>query len=252
MTSSNTSKRVAARLLGAVHGGVGLADDVVDVLLGVGDDVDADADRDRPLLSGERDRQAGGLGDALGDERGLLVAVQALEQEGELVAAEAGDGVHRAQHRAEALGETTRSRSPAPCPSVSLISLKPSTSRNSTTTGAPVRRLRSRAPAQAVQEQRPVGQRGQRVVQRLLGERRLAALALHRVADRAGQERRGLSSERSRIVLSAGPHHGDAGVLVIAVGQHDDRRRRDWPISAPPAPRTAAAPCTSSSTQVAP
>ena len=82
-------------------------------------------------------------------------------------------------------------RSPAAWPSESLTSLKLSTSRNRTAIEASPAARAVERDAEAVEEQRPVGQPGERVVQRPVGELDLRALALDRVAQRAPQQRRG-------------------------------------------------------------
>ena len=136
----------------------------------------------------EGDRAARRLRDAMGDDRGLLLAVQALEQEGELVAAEAGDGVHRAQHAAEALGQLHEQPVAGAVPQrvVDLLEAV-DVQEQHRPPRLPVRPAAIQRAAQAVQEQRPIGQRGERVLQCLESQRRLAALALDRVADRADQ-----------------------------------------------------------------
>ena len=102
--------------------------------------------------------------------------VDVLAQDGELVAAEARDGVLGAQRAAQPAGDVDESLSPAPWPSVSLTTLKPSRSRNSTATaGAAPRAGAGRR--QPVAEQRAVGQAGQRVVQRARIELASAASA---------------------------------------------------------------------------
>ena len=95
----------AAPLLGPVHRGIGLADDRLRRDRRVGDHRDADADRDRQLDAVDLDRRARGLADAVGDQHHLALGGEVLEQERELVPAEPGHGVHRAQQRAQPLAE---------------------------------------------------------------------------------------------------------------------------------------------------
>ena len=94
-----------ALLLGLVHGDVGVADQLARAgRLGVvGGDADAGADADR-LVAGRHALGERGE-DPLGDHHDVLGPVEAVEQDGELVAAEARDGVARAHARAQALGD---------------------------------------------------------------------------------------------------------------------------------------------------
>jgi hypothetical protein len=86
-------------------------------------------------------------------------------------------------------------------------------------TGAPAAIQRHPQP---VQEERAVGQPGERVVQRLLGEHDLGALALHPEPHRPAQHRGGQLGA-AQMVLGSGPDGGDLAVLVVAVRQRDDR-----------------------------
>ena len=103
---------------------------------------------------------------------------------GELVAAEAGDGVGRRAARRCRRGPIARSSSsPAWWPSESLTTLRLSRSRkNSATWPAVAGRAVERVP-QAVEQQRAVRQAGERVVQRVVAHLLLDAQA----ADRAGE-----------------------------------------------------------------
>ena len=74
------------------------------------------------------------------------------------------------------------SRSPASWPRLSLTSLNRSRSRNRSATPYLVRSARGQCLLGAIHQQGPVGQPGQRVVQRLVGQGHLGPLALHGVA----------------------------------------------------------------------
>jgi hypothetical protein len=74
------------------------------------------------------------LQDPLGDRGQLLLVGGVLDEDGELVAAEAGHGVAGPHTGAEPLGDWMSRRSPAAWPRLSLPSLNPSRSRNSTAT----------------------------------------------------------------------------------------------------------------------
>ena len=84
----------AAALLGAVEGGVGVADQALG-RLAAGADRDSDAGADEVLPPAQDERPGERLGDALGDPRGAALVADVLGEDGELVAAEAGDGVAR-------------------------------------------------------------------------------------------------------------------------------------------------------------
>ena len=125
--------------------------------------------------------RASALG-APGDRLRVLGAGDVGQQHGELVAAQAGDGVRGAQRRrAAARRPRCSSTSPWWWPSVSLTSLKRSRSM-SITARPPLRPLGgAHALLDAVAEQHAVRQPGERVVERLvlLGDR-LAATAVDR------------------------------------------------------------------------
>ena len=128
--------------------------------------------------SSRRSGPAAQLGDQAGaDVDGVQVAVDVGREDDELVAADAGDGVHRAAATATSWSATRRSTvSPAACPWVSLTCLKRSRSTKRTAVHRPERFDVRQGLVDAVDEQRPVRQAGQRVVRRLLGERGLRVL----------------------------------------------------------------------------
>ena len=103
-TSSNTSMRCRPRLLGPVHGDVGVAQQGVGGGVGPPGEGDADAGRaTRP--PGRRTSDRAGRGrpaPARPPATGGPVALEVLAQHDELVAAEAGHGVARPQHLAAA------------------------------------------------------------------------------------------------------------------------------------------------------
>ena len=134
--------------LGHVHRHVGVADQLVGVGGGVPvDDGDADARRDEDLLAARartgtraRSRMRSAASAA------VLGAVDVLEQDGELVAAEAGRGVAGADAARPAARRPRRSRSsPAAWPRLSLTVLK--SSRSMKRTASPLRSRRARATA---------------------------------------------------------------------------------------------------------
>ena len=117
---------------------------------------------------------------------------------------------------------TSSRRSPAPWPSESLMILKLSRSTNSTATSSPP--LGDRL-VQALQEERPVRQAGERVVVRLVVELALDALARGDVEDVA-------DPVRGRVAAVVGPASAATGPSRRPVGAHeaaldlDARQRR--------------------------
>ena len=95
----------AARGLGAVHRGVGVAQQVLRPLVLGGVDGDADAGGDEDLVAAEVDRRRQALVDAVGHPHGVADVAPPFEQDRELVAADAGDGVRGAQRRGERAGD---------------------------------------------------------------------------------------------------------------------------------------------------
>ena len=187
--------RVAALALGlgAVHRDVGVADDLVRRGAGSASamPIEAATTSSRPS---SWNGVAAASQHALGDHGRLAGVADVVEQDGELVAAEPGDGVAGAQRRTPAGARPRRSsRSPTWWPSESLTSLKRSRSRNST--AAHARPALAALGAQdrlreAVQEQHAVGQPGQRVVQRVVLEALLGLAAVGDVGLGADDARR--------------------------------------------------------------
>ena len=94
-----------AHCLGAVHRGVGAAEELCGLVVRVADR-DAEARGDIDLALGRVNRVArDGLADAVGQGECGLGALDPVEQQHELVAAEAGDGVGGAHHAGHAMGQ---------------------------------------------------------------------------------------------------------------------------------------------------
>ena len=153
-------------------------------VLGVGD---ADAHRHEDL--GVVDRRAAGrrsVADPLGDELGVVPVVEVLAEDRRTRRRRSGPRCRPgAGPRRRRSAVSTSSWSPAPWPRLSLTTLKWSRSQKRTATPVPVRR-RGRGPGEAVEQQRAVGQAGERVVGGLVLEPALEALPL---ADVAGDHR---------------------------------------------------------------
>jgi hypothetical protein len=124
---------VAGRL-GPVHGQVGVAQQLigpVDIGVHAGD---SHAAPHVALAVVDEEGLAEVLQDPLGDRGQFEVVAGVLDEHGELIAAEAGNRVARPDAGRQALGDLMSRRSPAAWPRLSLTSLNPSRSRNSTAT----------------------------------------------------------------------------------------------------------------------
>ena len=147
---------------------------------------DADAGGDPHLLVGAADAERlGQRGEQpVGGRRGPAGVGAVLEQDGELVAAEAGDGVAGPQHPRSRSATATSSSSPAAWPAPSLTALKSSRSTNSTATGVASPVGAGQGVLEPVGEQGAVGQAGQGVVEGVVLELRLELLLRGDVAGR--------------------------------------------------------------------
>jgi len=165
------------------------------------------------------------MADPVGDQHHLALGGEVLEQEGELVAAEAGHGVHRAQHRAQASAQ--RDQHPVAdrvtAGVVDLLEVVEVEEHDG--------RLGSRAAgalerhSEPVEKQGTVGEPGQLVVESLVGEVGLRALALDRVRERAPEHGR-LKFGLDQAILGAGLDRIERERLVVVRQQQHDRRVR--------------------------
>ena len=213
----------AAALLGAVHRGVGLPDHGVRRDRRVGHHRDPDADGDRQLDAVDVDRRARGLADAVGDQHDLALGREVLEQERELVPAEPGNGVHRAQQRVQPFSE--RGQQPVAygvaagvVDLLEVVEVEEHDGQLGPGATGPLER-----DPQPVEEQGAVGQAGQLVVEGLVRKVRLRPLALDRMGERAPQQRR-CKLGHDQAILGAGLDGLERERLVVAVGQQHDRR----------------------------
>src|SRR5204862_5758696 len=94
----------AAPLLGGVHGDVGAADELVGRAAVTRMHGDSGAGPEREQVAAELDRLGDARQEARGDVDRLLLA-GAVQQDGELVASDPGDGVSRAQRVLEPAGD---------------------------------------------------------------------------------------------------------------------------------------------------
>ncbi len=90
---------VPAGCLGLVHGGVGVLEQRVHVLAVTGSDGDADARLHRKQTPGDAEWLGEHLQHALGEVGGLLLALDLVEEDGELVSSHPGQGVARPERR---------------------------------------------------------------------------------------------------------------------------------------------------------
>ena len=124
------------------------------------------------LVLAEHDRGPTGIGDALGDGHRVVGVGEVLAQHDELVAAEAGNGVAGPQRS----GQSRRQRNEELV--AGLVAADVIDQLEVVEVHEQHRELGARAPGpgqrvlEAVQEQRPVGQPGERIVVGLVGERR--------------------------------------------------------------------------------
>jgi len=199
---------VAARLLGAVHREVGVAQQLVGARRGVARVGDADRGPDEDLLALHVEGPAHGGDDALGDGVGLDAAPVVLEQHRELVAPEARRGVGCARAGGEPLGHGAQELvaggvADAVVDGLEAIQVDEQHAQLGRTAGRHVQRV-----LQAVQEERAVGQPGEGVAKGLL----------HGLdGARVGQ--------REARVLGEGVEHAELGV-VEAAGRHGHERAR--------------------------
>ena len=159
-----------------VHGLVGLVEQDLRRPSSADRDGNPDARRDRVTVFGPV-RAAAQLGDdSSADVDRVQVALDVGCEDDELVAADAGDGVHRAQDRVQLGGDPAQHRVSCGVPAGVVDLLEP-VEVDEEHGSAPTRTLRvGEGLVDAVDEQRPIRQPGQRVVRRLLGQRRLGVL----------------------------------------------------------------------------
>ena len=127
---------------------------------------------------------------------GTIQPTAVLEEDGELVAAEPG--------RCVALGVTDRMRSaigrsiwsPTPWPSASLTDLKSSRSTNNTTSGSLSGRAHAQGVIHPIEEQCPVGEAGQLVMEGAMAELAFEVALLGHVAERGHHPVDGVPTEQ--------------------------------------------------------
>ena len=172
-----------ALALGDVHRGVRVADQLVGVRRRAAvDDRDAEAGTHGELLVLDGQRHGERLDDPLGRVGRGLRAVGALEQHGELVAAEAGGGVARADARRQPLRDLVEHLVAGRVAEAVVDGLEVVEVDEDDRQPVVLAPRAGDGVAHALAEQRAVGEVGHRVVERLVGELLLERLALADVA----------------------------------------------------------------------
>ncbi len=222
---------VLAGGLGGVEGEVGVAQQRVGV--GVGTDRDPDADRTRGDLAPvvELDRLAQDLGEAVGEQVQRRLAVSQFAQHDELVAAEPADRVPLADRPPQPFSDGPQQLIPGRV-AVVVVDVLEAVDVDEQGSGDGTQ-LGCRALDQLfgpVQDQRAVGEPGERVVQRLVGElavllRQLVGLLVHerQRAPAAGREHQHQQADDDAQEDAAEQHRERVRVGEDAGG----RRRRE-------------------------
>ena len=226
--SSNTSTRPGP-LLGVVHRGVGVAQQLLRTFLTGCRQRDPDARTDVHLGAAHDQRADDRREKTLGDLDRLLprrLARQVLAQHGELVTAEPGDGVAGPDHRLELARHRDEQLVAGVVTQAVVDVLEPVEVEE----GDANRRLRPPAPrdrlTEPVEEQQTVRQPGERIVHRLVREPFLERLAL----DRDRRELREQHEDLAMLVVGQaglGNEHVERAEHGVAVaGEDGDRPRR--------------------------
>ena len=190
ISASNSSLRAAAPLLGPVHRRVGVADQRLgpDRLVAGGPaDGDPDAGADEVLDAAHRVGLGEGRGDPVGDRDRLVLVGEAVDQDPELVAAETGDDVSRAQVRPQARGDRAQQFvaamvADAVVDELEAVEVEEQDPDRSPGDGAALERDLER-----LDEAGPVGEAGERVVQDAVAQGAVGRVALDRVGEDVGR-----------------------------------------------------------------
>ena len=207
---------VLARALDLVHRRVGVAGEVLGGGAVAREERDADADRGAELALAQPHRGGERLQHLARDHLRVLGLVDVRQQHGELVAAEAGEGVAAAQRGRQPARDRTQQQVALGVAEgvVDQLEAVDVDEHDCERAGAALR-LRDRE-LEAILEQHPVGQVGELVVVGLEGDDLLGALALGDVA------RDAVEADHAAVVLlrdhrDAGQRNGHAAALAAAV-----------------------------------
>ncbi len=213
---------IAALGLGPIHGAVGLAHQLRPGLAVARIERDAEAGGDRDLLVVDRRRRRHRVEQLAGDQSGVLGLGQVLDQDRELVAAEARHGVGLAQAAAETLGHDRQQAIAGQMPEAIVDRLEAVEVEDHDRDQALVAPGPGERALQTILEQRAVGEPGQLVVLRQVAEPFRLALAGESVADGP------LETDRIEPVLVEEIGHAEHHRLQVELErggarQHDDR-----------------------------
>ena len=175
--ASKHGVRTGATALGAVHRQIRIAQHLIRVLVMRRAERDPDADAGVDLLAANEEFAQQHLVNAIGDACGVFEAGDFVQQDGELVSPQPGDRIARTQEHADPLAEfdqqlVARGVTQAVVHHLESIEVEKQH-------GKLARRLAAvlfQGEIEPVQEQGPVGQSGQRVVQHLMTQPRFRGL----------------------------------------------------------------------------
>ncbi len=202
--------------LGRVHGGVGVAQQLVGAVVVEGAARDPDADRGRQLLALDAERRLERLGQALGDGRRVA---SVLEQDRELVAAEAGARVAVPQAGADAVGDLQQQLVARLVPEAVVDGLEVVEVEEQDRDRFLERLAQGQGVLDPVAEQAAIGQVGEGIVEGLVGELLLELLAL---ADVTGVEHEPSDAWVLDRVADRGLD-GDPVAVAVAPAEFDPR-----------------------------
>ncbi|HVY08558.1 MAG TPA: hypothetical protein VHB18_00230 [Mycobacteriales bacterium] len=206
--------------LGVVHGEVGVVEEVVTGRARSGHgQPDRQACHDRPTRS-HRDRLRHRRHDAVGDAVRLVQPVDVLEQDGELVAAEARDGVSFADQAGEPRGDLPEQPVAGMVPEAVVDDLEPVDIGEDDGAEAPVASAAKQRLVQPVDEQPAVGQPGELVVEGVVCQLRLVADPLRVVPERQHHAVHAVGTVRRGT--------GEADRQSRAVGTNQRHRGAEW------------------------
>ena len=210
-----------AELLRPVHGDIGVPEELLGLRCGVprGHDAHACADPDLGLGEGEVDAER--ALHPLRHDEGVAFVVHVLAEDHELVAPEACNEVRRSHGTLDPAGGRHQEFVTGIVAEAVVDPFEAVEVHDEDRQGAVLACEACNCRPQAVHEQRPVCQPGQRVVERLLAKCHLGSLALDGVADRSPQ-RRPVHLALDQIVLSALVQRGHGHPVVLQSAQHDD------------------------------
>ena len=236
----------AAAFLGPVHRGVGVADQQVGVDRLAGRRArhgDADAGADEVVDPAHRVGLGEGGGDAVGDRDRLVLVGEPVDEDAELIAAEAGDDVARPQVPAQARRHRSQQLvagvvAHAVVDQLEVVEVEEEDPDRRAGDGAALERVVER-----VDEAEPVGQAGERVVQDAVAQGLVGDVALDRVGEHVGRgldevnvlgreaiRFGGVDVEHAEGLLLAIDHDREAAAHV----HHPQRRRhREAPLRGP-------------------